>query len=238
MTRSRAAWALLVILLGRVPALDAQVEAIDVSRLAPGIDSMAILLERGGMGIPVGTLWDEVAVLREPGQPLLLRRVYRTVNRATGSHLDTTVTALPDLRLRYHRTIQGAVLDSLVATGDTLAGWLSDSTGGRRPFRRALPTGQVEMGLFDLLIRAAPWAPGLEVRAEAFIPAVDTTFELVARWAGEADVTLRSGEVAACWRIESEVAGLVVTSWVDRRTRVLTKGRIQLTPELAMVMLR
>ena len=235
--RSPAA-VLLAALLLCAPALAAQDDAIDVTRLAPGTDSMAILLDRGGLGLPVGTLWDELAVVREPGQPAALRRVYRTVNRATGSHLDTTITTLPELRLLYHRAVEGGVRDSLAAVGDSLVGWVMDSSGARQPLRRAVPAGQVEMGLFDLLIRAAPWAPGLVVRAEAFIPAVDTTFELTARWAGEEDVTLRSGEVAGCWRVESEIAGLVVTSWVDRRTRALAKGRIQLTPEIAMVMLR
>src|SRR5690606_11819007 len=101
-----------------------------LDRILLGVDSMSIAIVQGQDTVPVGELWDEVGIIDGPDGKPMVRRVYRTINRVFGPHLDTTVSSLPDFAPVSTRTYSSVVADSLAFGPKAVSGWVETQTGG------------------------------------------------------------------------------------------------------------
>lgn len=234
----RAAPLVLALLLPGVAPLGAQAPAFEPARLVLGTDSMTISMVREGTLIAAGMLWDELTLVPLPGGGQGIRRVYRTVNRLFGNHLDTTVATVPALAIVARRSLSRILTDSVVAVGDSLLGWESMYGAPVREVRRHLPAGTIDSEHFDLLVRTHPWAPGARFAVRAFLSGQDSLSTLTATYGGEEILRQRDGTETATWRIEATFASLTVTFWVDQRTRAMVKEVIVISPEIRMLMVR
>ncbi len=236
--RSDAAPVCLVVSLLLAAPLCAQGLSLDIGRLTLGVDSMSISMLRSGTEVPVGSLWDELLIVPGPGDVAYAQRVYRTENRVFGPHLDTVVAVLPTLRLVYRRTIARIMTDSIGVAHDSLIGWTENADGVRKGIRRPLPIGVIDAGSFDLLVRGHDWTPGASFSVRAFLPGQDSLATLHAAFGAAERVRQRDGQDALSWRIDADFSGMAVTMWVDQHSRALVKEIIQVTPDIAMVMVR
>jgi hypothetical protein len=204
--------------------------------LAPRLDSMRILLVRTTDERDIGMLWDETTLVRAGDTGYSLRRVYRTINKLFGNHLDTVYSTVPDLRPISHRAVAGTALESIQYRSDSIVGWVEPEGKPRRRIARSADRSLYDAHTFDLLIRRAPLHPGYQLSVPALLSSQDTVATLKASVTGAATVQVEGGREAETWVVELDFAGLRSTMWVDKASRRLARQTIQLAPGVTLLM--
>jgi hypothetical protein len=199
---------------------------------------MSIAIIQGQDTIPVGELWDEIGIIEGPDGKTMVRRVYRTINRVFGPHLDTTVSSLPDFAPVSKRTYSSVVADSLAFGPTDVRGWVETQTGGMRSIHRRLPPGLIAAGSFDLLVRTAALGPGWTTETNAYLAAFDSIHQLRAVVTGAETLRQRDAEQVETWRVEGTFGDLPLTMWIHKQTRAMVQELIRVTPDVAMLMRR
>lgn len=197
----------------------------DGRRLRLGADSLAVFYVDGADTVRTGAIHDAVDTVRIDGV-LVLRRIYRTVDRFMGNRVDTLVSDLVSLAPIRVRSRTSRLLTFLDYRTDGVTGALVLANGDSVPVNVPLPPGTFDASTFDVVLRASAIHDGWSTSVPSFLATTRSVAALTARAAG---VDTIAG--ASCWRLESEFAGMAVTFWVDRETRRLCRQVMQLRPD-------
>jgi hypothetical protein len=197
---------------------------INGNRLRPGVDSLAIFLIQVTDTVRTGSLRDELSVIGHGADARLLR-VYESADRVLGVRLDSVVDRLVDLKpLSYHSRTERRV-ELVDFEAGSAKGYMIIANGDTVPIDVPVDTNAFNSATFDLLIRSADLAVGVEFIVPAFIVNTRSITPLRGQVSAEEEV-----EGGTCWVVEAEFAGLPVTFWIDQRTRRLVQQVMELRP--------
>lgn len=216
--------ALVPALLGAQPGV-----AVDVRRLTPGVDSLAVFYVRGGDTVQTGIICDELAIVEEGGRRVV-RRTYGTLDKVMGDRRDTMVDLAATLAPVRHRSVTERGREALDFGAAGATGWLWLANGDSVAVRTALPAGAIHSSSFDLVLRAADLREGWSAEVPAFLPPARAVVALRARVAG---VEAIGGD--PCWKVEAEFTGMPVTFWISQRSRALRQQVMRIRPTESIV---
>ena len=185
--------------------------------LGSGTDTLAVFLVRGTDTARTGTIIDQ---WQASGDRLM--RVYATVDRVLGNGLDTIVSSITDLRPVRYRTRSVERIADLTFSAGRVEGWMRLPNGDSTPVAVGLPSVVYDGASFDLILRASPLREGLELGVPSFLLGPNTVSLLTASVSGTVKVDGR-----ACWIVKADFAGMPVSFWVDKETRILRRQVMQ-----------
>lgn len=197
--------------------------------LRPGADSLAIYVVDGTDTTRTGLAVDKLEVFEEGGRSLL-RRVYQSSDQLLGTSLDTLVDVLATLEPVRHRSRTSRSLEFLEFTPGAVKGWLRLANGDSVAVEAPLPPTVYNSSSFDLVIRASPLSETWQATIPALLAHTRTVVSLRARVAGS---ELVNGDPT--WRVEAEFAGLPVTFWISKTTRVLRQQAMRIRPDMTIL---
>ena len=207
----------------------AQAPVPDASTLRLGADTLAVYAIRGSDTTLTGLIVDELTLHSEPGRQLLVR-TYRTHDRLLGAGTDTLVDEFPSLTPVRHRSWRDRGGEQLDFSEGRVRGVLYLANGDSVVVDHPVPSAVINSSSFDLALRASALAPGWQATFPAFLSNSRSVTTLSARVAGLEEIA-----GAACWRVETEFAGLPVTFWIDRESRRLCQQVMVLQPDLRIL---
>lgn len=205
---------------------------VDGRLIRPGTDTLASYLVRGTDTVLTGMIIDELKVLERDGRGVL-QRVYRSMDQALGSRLDTLVDVHKTLVPVAHRSLSDRMAESLDFADGRVSGSLLLANGVSVPVDMPLPPLTYNSSSFDLVLRASPLEEDWAATVPVFLPNTRASVDLRARVTG-----MEAIDGAACWRVEAEFTGMPVTFWVDAETRTLRRQVMLVRPDLEVLYMR
>jgi hypothetical protein len=213
------------------PSLPA-LRGVDGTRLRAGMDTLHVWRMQGTDSTRTGTIIDELRVSDEGGQRVL-RRSYRTIDDARGTSVDSMVDRLPSLAPLEHRSYGSNETTSIRFADGRVKGTIRPTTGDSVVLDSPVPEGIINFASFDLAVRAAPLAVGLQ----AEVPALLASQRAIAPLRIHVTRLEQIGGMR-CWRVEAEFTGMPVIFWVSEETRTLCRQEMRPGPGVVLVFAR
>jgi hypothetical protein len=207
---------------------------VDAALLRLGADSMQIYIVKGDKRDRLGTVRDE---LHADGEARL-RRVVRATNVLFGASLDTAYFRLPGLQPLGHRSYAAGGSERLDFARDSVVGVVTLPGDAPKRMAWAADPALYDPSGLDLLLRAAPLAPGFAHRVRLVIATMDTVVEASARVTGSDPVAVEGGRLVDTWVVEVDHGGARSTVWIEKRTRRLARRVVPFAPGSHLLMTR
>lgn len=210
--------------------------AVVGTRITPDTSTYRLFLSQQGQEREIGTLRQEIAVIREKGQPAL-RRVNAINSPMMGTRTDTVIMHRTTLAPISHRSSDMRRAIALDFRGDSIRGSMTPAGGAAQPIAYRSEPALFDAAASDLVLRALPLTEGYAVELPVYLHEGGGKNTMAARVVGSETVTGPDGRVTEAWKVEGKLAGQTVTSWFAKESRDILKTEIQLAPGVVMKMI-
>ena len=202
------------------------------ARLAPDTTTFRLVLVQGGQEREVGTLREEIATLQVNGQPAL-RRVSAINSPLLGVRADTIVMMPGTLAPISHRSSDARRTLRLDFRADSVKGAMTPAAGAAQAIAVGTDTALFDAAAADLVLRTLPLAETYAVRLPVYLHEGGGRLWMPARVVGSERI-----DAVDTWKVEAQLAGQTVTSWIAKDTRALIRTEFLAGPGVTLRLVR
>ena len=200
--------------------------ALHTDRLRVGVDSFSVYSIGHGDTTRIGWARDE---LRSDG--VRLTRIYSQADTIFGAFVDTIVSDARDLRPLWHSMHSSWVHAYLQYSKVCVTGWVRLPKRDSSTIQVRLTAPVDDPAMFDVIARASELRDNLLIEGTGF----DLETRKVRPFKGRVTHSeTQHGQES--WVFRGYNGDLMVTFWIDKRTRALRRSLMRLRPDFTMML--